>query len=63
MNFLISFVVDFVVEGVLYYVGYWFLKAVTLGRFEDSNASGWVSLVGLMVIILVAVGLYLILID
>lgn len=58
MDSLLSFVVGFVVEGVLYYVGYLFLKTVTLGRFEDPNASSWVSMVGLVVVILAGVGLY-----
>lgn len=57
MDLLINFIWEF----LLYTVGYWALKAITLGRFEDKDGSLWVSLLGLILTALAGIGLYFIL--
>lgn len=49
MNIILSFIFEF----LLYYIGYWALKAITLGKFEDRNASYMVSFVGLLIAVAV----------
>ncbi|RHW22169.1 hypothetical protein C2846_03840 [Pseudomonas jilinensis] len=55
-----EFILSFLMEVFFYGIGYWFLKAVTLGRFSDKKVSLYVSLVGVAVFVAVVLVLYFI---
>lgn len=56
----INLILNFIFDVALYFLGYWFLKAITFGRFKDSRGSLWVSFVGLAVFVLVGVLIFLV---
>ncbi|WMW03690.1 hypothetical protein [Pseudomonas entomophila] len=43
---MLDFLVHLFWEVLLYFIGYGFLKGVTLGRFKDPKGSDWVSAIG-----------------
>ncbi|MCY1280566.1 hypothetical protein D9M68_389990 [compost metagenome] len=57
---MLEAVFNFVFEVILYVVGKWFLRVVTLGRFKGDEGGFWVSLVGLLVLVLLGISMYVI---
>lgn len=57
---MIEAIIAVVWEVILYVIGFWFLKAITLGKFEDDKGSPWVSLVGVAVVIVACCLVYLV---
>lgn len=51
-------VFDFIWQTICYFVGYWSLKLLSLGKFQDQKGSVLVSLFGLLVIVVVALIVY-----
>jgi uncharacterized membrane protein YwzB len=54
MNLILSFIFEF----LLYFIGYWALKAITLGRFEDRKVSYMVSFVGLLIVVMISIVIF-----
>ncbi|BBP83955.1 MULTISPECIES: hypothetical protein [Pseudomonas] len=58
IGWLLRAVLEVLVEGVLFWMGWPFVKAFTLGRYprgrflDDMSESAWVSAVGLLVCVL-----------
>lgn len=56
-------IVGFLMDIVFYYLGYWTLKVITFGKFDDRDGKLWVSLVGIFVVVVVGMMIYFILKD
>ena len=48
---MIEIILNFIWEVFFYFFGYWVLKAITFGRFDDDKGSPFVSVFGLLVVI------------
>lgn len=54
---------DFVWQLICYYIGFYTLKIISLGRFDDRKANPMISLLGFFVLVALALVIYFILKD
>lgn len=56
---MIDALLTFIWEFFFYMIGFWFLKIITCGKFEDKRGSPWVSLVGVAITIAIGTLIYI----